>query len=69
MTLSSDVTWTQNASGFTTGKYGLIYSTTAASSDAIGVIDLTADGGTTPLSLQDGDIVIEAGTAFTVTRP
>lgn len=66
--LSSAVTWTQNASGFTTGKYAILYSVTAASSDAIGSIDLTADGGTTALSLVDGDITISAGTAFTLAK-
>jgi len=66
--LSSDVTWTQNGSGFTTGKYALVYSVTAASSDAIGSIDLTTDGGTTALSLQDGDITISAGTILTLAK-
>jgi len=51
------VTWTQNALGPTNIKAGLIYdSTTAVTGAAIAFIDFTTDGGTTAISLVDGDI-------------
>lgn len=65
-TLSSNVAWTQNGSGPTDIKYGLLYSTTAASEDAIGTIDMR--NGTSAISLQDGDITIAAGTVFTLSK-
>lgn len=55
---SVDPTWAQNAAGPTNIKAALIYSTSAASEDALCFIDLTNDGGTTPISLQDGEIKI-----------
>lgn len=65
--LSSAVTWTQNGTGPTNIKYALIYNTThTGTNDALAFVDMTTDAGTTAISLQDGDITINAGTAFTV---
>ena len=50
--------WTQNGSGPTDVYYALIYNFTDASDTAIGFIDMTTDGGTTPISLQAGNISI-----------
>ncbi len=49
-------TWTQHASGPTDIKYGVIYSDTATNDDLVCFIDFTTDGGTTAISLVDGDI-------------
>lgn len=68
LTLGTDITWTQNGSGFTTAEAAVIYSDTAAAKEAIGTIDLTVDGGTTPISLQDGDVTIQAGTILTIAK-
>ncbi len=48
--------WTQNGSGPTDIFQAIIYSSTAAADQAIAFVDMTADSGTTPISLQDGDI-------------
>ena len=50
--------WTQHASGPTNIKAALIYSETAVGEDALAFIDMTTDGGTTAISLVDGDISI-----------
>lgn len=51
------ITWTQHASGPNNIKAGLIYDTTSAVTNAaVAFIDFTADGGTTAISLIDGDI-------------
>ena len=50
--------WTQHASGPNNIKAAVIYSTTAATEDALAFIDMTSDGGTTAISLADGDISI-----------
>ena len=65
--LDADVTWNQHATGPTGIVAGLIYNTTyaGANGDAIGFIDMR-DGGVTAISLQDGNITIQAGTAFTL---
>jgi len=53
-TLDADnVTWSQNASGFTDGDVAILYSDTATNKDCICFIDL--DG---PASLQSGDITV-----------
>ena len=52
------VSWTKNASGPTDIFQGLVYSVTATNKDCVGFIDMTTDGGTTPISLQSGDITI-----------
>lgn len=63
---TSAASWTQNGSGPTDIRTALLYNTThAGSNDAICYIDMTADG-STPISLQDGDITINAGTVFTL---
>lgn len=62
---SVDPAWTQNAAGPTNIVAALIYSETAVSEDALAFIDLTTDGGTTPISLVTGDISITfAGTGL-----
>ena len=62
--------WTQNGAGPTDIKAALIYNTThAGTNDAVAFIDMTTDGGTTPISLVDGDISItfNASGIFTLT--
>ncbi len=55
---SGNSVWSQNGTGPTTIKTGLIYNTThAGTNDAVGFIDMTADG-TTAISLVAGDITI-----------
>lgn len=50
--------WTQNGSGPTNIYYAVIYNDTDASDKCIGFIDMTVDGGTTPISLQAGNVSI-----------
>ena len=66
----ADVGWTQSGAGPTDIKAALLYNTThAGTNDAIAFIDMTVDGGTTPISLVDGDINIafNASGVFTLT--
>ena len=66
LALSGNVSWTQNGAGPTDIRTALLYNTThAGTNDAICYIDMTADG-TTAISLQDGDITINAGTILTL---
>ena len=66
-----DPSWTQNGTGPVNIVAGLVYSITEVANDAIGFIDLTDDGGTTPISLQAGDISITwpATGLFDISRP
>lgn len=50
--------WTQNGSGPTNIIAALIYNDTSATDKAVGFIDMTTDGGTTPISLQAGNVSI-----------
>jgi len=50
----SDVTWSQNASGFVNGRSAILYSSTASASNAICYVDL----GSSNVSLVDGDITV-----------
>jgi hypothetical protein len=53
----NDVTWSQNASGFTNARTGIVYDDTpasAASKVAICKVDL----GSSSVSLQDGDVTV-----------
>jgi hypothetical protein len=50
--------WAQNGSGPTDVIFALIYNDTDAGDKAVGFIDMTTDGGTTPISLQAGNISI-----------
>ena len=50
------ITWSQDASGPTNIRSGIIYNTSAAGNNAIAFVDFTSDNGTTAISLQDGDI-------------
>jgi len=68
LTLGTAITWTAHASGPDDIKYALIYSDTASNDEAIATIDMTTDGGTTPLDLEDGDITISAGTILTLAK-
>ena len=64
--ISNSPAWTQNGAGPTDIRTALIYNTShIGTNDAIAYIDMTADG-TTPISLVDGDITINAGTLFTL---
>lgn len=49
--------WSQNGSGFTDGVAALIYNS-SKTNQAIGYVDLTVDGGTTPVSLVAGNISV-----------
>ena len=53
---TADAAWTKNAAGPTNIKMAIIYNSAAASNDAIAYVDMTADGGTTAVSLQDGNV-------------
>lgn len=56
---SVNPSWTQNGTGPTNIYYAIIYNSThAGTNDAVAFIDMTTDGGTTPISLQAGDINI-----------
>jgi hypothetical protein len=68
LTLGTDVTWTQNGAGPTDIEAGVLYSDTATAKEAIATVEMTVDAGTTPISLQDGDITIQAGTILTIAK-
>jgi hypothetical protein len=55
---SDNPNWSQNGSGPTDVVGAVIYNETATADEAIGFIDMTTDGGTTPISLQAGNISI-----------
>lgn len=55
---SVNPSWSQNGTGPTNIVAALIYSETAVGEDALCFIDMTTDGGSTPLSLQAGDITL-----------
>jgi len=59
--ITVDVVWTQNGSGPTNIYWGLIYDDNAASKEAIAFIDM---GDLANISLQDGNITINAGDVF-----
>ena len=62
---SVNPSWSQNGAGPTNIVAALIYSETAVGEDAIAFVDMTTDGGSTPLSLQAGDITLTfAGTGL-----
>lgn len=63
LALQANQTWTSDAAGPTDIRKALIYQTTGGA--ALGYVDMTADG-TTPISLQAGDITINSGTIFTL---
>ena len=70
---STDPAWSQNPTGPDDIVAALIYSTNASATgqNALGFVDLTKDAGTTPISLQDGNISFTwpvAG-AFNISRP
>jgi hypothetical protein len=55
---SGATTWTQDGSGPTNIYQALVYCDSNTNDDCIGFMDMTADGGTTPISLQAGDVTI-----------
>lgn len=56
--LSGANKWAQDVAGPTNIKTGILYSDSATNKDCIGFMDMTADGGTTAISLQAGDISV-----------
>jgi hypothetical protein len=63
---TATTTWTQDASGPTNINTALIYDDSLVGNNAIGFMDMR-DGGTTAISLQDGDITITwAANLFTL---
>ncbi len=65
--VSGTVTWTSTGSGGPADiRSAIVHSTThIGTSDALCVVDMTTDSGTTPLDLDDGDINV-SGTLFTI---
>lgn len=61
-------TWLQSGSGPTNIKSAILYDDTDTGKRAIAWIDMTTDGGTTPISLVDGDITVSfnASGIFTI---
>lgn len=56
---ADDVSWTSSGSGDPADCVAaVVYDDTAANKDCVCFIDLTTDGGTTPVSLLEGDIEI-----------
>ena len=54
--ITNNPTWSQDGSGPTNIRAALIYNDTDASDKAVGFIDMTTDSGTTPVSMQAGDV-------------
>ena len=63
---SGDVVWTSTGSlGPADIRCALLVSDThTGTQDAVAVMDMTTDSGTTPLDLDNGDITISGGTIF-----
>ena len=57
--IGDDISWAQNGAGPVDCYQAILYRSTGGK--AIAFIDLTADGGSTPLSMQDGPIVVAWG--------
>ena len=55
---STNPAWTAQAGSPIDIYYAIIYSETAVGEDAVCFVDMTSDGGTTPVSLVDGNISI-----------
>lgn len=51
-----DIIWTQSGTGPDNIMAGLIYNDTLVGKDAVAFIDLSGDGGITPISLQDSNV-------------
>ena len=55
----ANITWTSSGSGDPTNiKSAILYSDTATNKDCVAWIDMTADGGTTAISLLANDIIL-----------
>lgn len=65
---SANVVWTSTGTGGPADiRCALLVSDTHSGTfDAVAVIDMTTDAGTTPLDLDNGDITINSGTFFTI---
>lgn len=64
---TSNAQWIQSATAPSDIYYAIIYNQShAGTTDAVGFIDMTPDGGTSPISLISGDITVNAGTIFTL---
>ena len=63
------VVWLKNGSNPTNASWGIIYNFTDSQKDAVAFIDLTTDGGTTPVDMTAGDLTItwNASGIFTIT--
>ncbi len=63
---SGDVVWTSTGTGGPADiRCALLVSDThTGTQDAVAVMDMTTDSGTTPLDLDNGDITISGGTIF-----
>lgn len=59
VTDGSIITWTKNLSGPTDIRAAVIYNSTSVGDEAVAFVDMTDDG-STPISLQDGDITWDA---------
>lgn len=58
--IGDDISWAQNGAGPTDCFQAIVYNSDEGDK-AVAFLDLTDDGGTTPLSLQDGPIVVAWG--------
>ena len=54
--VTNNPVWSQDGSGPTDIVAALIYNNTDAGKKAVGFIDMTVDGGSTPVSMQAGDV-------------
>lgn len=65
---SGDVVWTSTGTGGPADiRCALLVSDThTGTQDAVAVMDMTTDSGTTPLDLDNGDITISGGTIFSI---
>lgn len=54
--ITNNPTWSQDGSGPTNIRAALIYNNTDATDKCVGFIDMTTDNGTTPVSMQAGDV-------------
>ena len=66
--MSGNVVWTSTGAGGPSNIRSalLVSDTHGGTQDAVAVIDMTTDSGTTPLDLDNGDITINAGTFYTI---
>jgi len=63
---TDDILWMQEEGAPVIFIMGLFYSDTAETTDALAFMEMTYDSGVTPISLQNGDIIINASSVFTL---